>query len=486
MYQNKVFISVESLLKFCSLKHKKARYNKDGEEVSPIKISSNQFNIAQLFRYHPYWRERLVFDDLSRQVYLNHTNPEGYQVSENSPIPLPLQTKSPEWKPYTDLDAHIFIDWVQDWYDIKTDKNTVLAAVGIVSREAQVNPLKTYLEKLKPWNPDKEKPLLETWLIRYFGVIDTVLSRAYAKKTLIGILARIFLATVEKPIKLDNVLALYGGQGIKKSSALEALTFKRVFGRRYFSDALIDMSNKDAVLSIQGKVIYELKELAKRSKDRNLEKAFIDMQTDRIRSPFAKLVEEFVRITVFIITTNDREFLTDPTGSRRFWPLECAVGWNKHQTVDVYELELESENLWREALYYLKKYISWNDKLQENLELSKEAQEDKKEDLLEERKNILKEREKYQWWLTNKEEDLRDTESLEYTDQHPLTKRVQLEINNCGTVITLDKIMGAIYPDVQDKTRRNKAIIKDILLTQGYKQYRYVHQDNTTERAWKK
>lgn len=485
MYTNPVFITSESLLKFCPLKHKKAKYNSDGELVQPLKIMSNQFNIGQLLRFHPYWRDRLVWDDLARAVYINHTAPVRYETCDNSPIPLPYNPNPADWRQYTDLDAYIFVDWLQDWYDVKTDKQTVLAAVSVVSREVAINPLKSYIEELEPWDPKVDEPKLDTWLIRYFGVIDTVLARSYARKTLISILARIFLSTIDYPIKVDSVLSLYGGQGIKKSTALAALCFQRQFGRRYFSDQAIDMSQKDAVLTIQGKVIYELKELAKRSKDRNLEKAFIDNQIDRIRSPFNRLVEDFVRITVFIITTNDQEFLTDPTGSRRFWPLECAVGWERDREINAYDLELEAQDLWREAYYYLKQYIAHDNRLQENKEkrLSPGANI---EALNIERTEILQDREPYIWWLTKEEELLRENEALQFTDQHPLTQRVLSEAKLNGSPITLDKIMGAIYPDVADKTRQNKAIIKDILLTQGYKQYRFVHHDNTTERAWKK
>lgn len=227
------------------------------------------------------------------------------QQSRADRIPDSPGARSPEpvsgqenWVQFTDLDTYQLIDWFIDWYDMKADKNTILQAVWVVASENSSNPLIDYLDNLEPWDPEKEKPLLDTWLIRYFGVIDSVLARAYGRKILIAALARIYLATEKNPVKVDTLLSLYGGQGIKKSTALEALTFYNEFGRRYFSDALLDMSSKDAVQIIQGKVIYELKELAKRTKDRNLEKAFIDMQIDRVRVPWGKLPQNFVRRTV--------------------------------------------------------------------------------------------------------------------------------------------------------------------------------------------
>jgi len=473
----KLHISTDSLLEFCPLKYKRGKIDREGRQIEPDKIYSHQFNIGQILRFHPYWSGRLQYDELSNEIWYNTTEPLGYDTSTpGTPEPIPGQEN---WVQFTDLHTYQFIDWFIDWYDIKGDKNTILQAVWVVASENSSNPLTDYLDNLKPWNPDEDTPQLDTWLIRYFGVVDTVLARAYARKILIAALARIYLATEKNPVKVDTLLSLYGGQGIKKSTALEALCFYSEFGRRYFSDALLDMSSKDAVQIIQGKVIYELKELAKRTKDRNLEKAFIDMQIDRVRVPWGKLPQNFVRRTVFIITTNDREIFSDPTGSRRFWPLECAVGWEKHQEIDTDSLMMESINLWREALYYLKQYKEITE------ELVQLRTQRKRDDYQEKRQELLEKRKPYEWWLDKDQEDQRDTEAMDYTDQHPLTEKVLLQLQQISTPITMDKIMNMVFPETGDKTRRNKAIVKDILLTQGYTQYRYT-QTGKAIRAWRK
>lgn len=473
-------ISTESLLEFCPLKYKPGKVDRQGKQIEPDKLYSHQFNIGQILRHHPYWKNRLQYDELSNEIWINKAEPIGYQTPPGARSPEPVSGQE-NWVQFTDLDTYQLIDWFIDWYDMKADKNTILQAVWVVASENSSNPLIDYLDNLEPWDPEKEEPLLDTWLIRYFGVIDTVLARAYGRKILIAALARIYLATEKNPVKVDTLLSLYGGQGIKKSTALEALTFYSEFGRRYFSDALLDMSSKDAVQIIQGKVIYELKELAKRTKDRNLEKAFIDMQIDRVRVPWGKLPQNFVRRTVFIITTNDREIFSDPTGSRRFWPLECAVGWKKNQEIDTDTLMMEAIHLWREALYYLKEYKRITQEL-EGLKKDKTISWDQYK---EKRQELLEERKPFNWWLDKDQEELRELEAMDYTDQHPLTGKVLHEIQGISTPLTMDKIMNMVFPEIGDKTRRNKAIVKDILLTQGYKQYR----DTTTNkaiRAWRK
>lgn len=51
-------------------------------------------------------------------------------------------------------------------------------------------------------------------------------------------------------------------------------------------------------------------------------KLFISKQTDRYRAAYARTVEDHPRQNIFIGTTNDREFIRDQTGGRRFWVVE--------------------------------------------------------------------------------------------------------------------------------------------------------------------
>lgn len=50
-------------------------------------------------------------------------------------------------------------------------------------------------------------------------------------------------------------------------------------------------------------------------------KQFISKQSDNFRSAYARRTQEHPRQCAFFGSTNDEEFLRDPTGGRRFWPV---------------------------------------------------------------------------------------------------------------------------------------------------------------------
>jgi predicted P-loop ATPase len=77
---------------------------------------------------------------------------------------------------------------------------------------------------------------------------------------------------------------------------------------------------------MQGAWILELPELTgfQRADVRAI-KAFISRQKDRARLAYARRAGEFPRQCIFIGSTNDREYLKDDTGGRRFWPMPCHV-----------------------------------------------------------------------------------------------------------------------------------------------------------------
>jgi predicted P-loop ATPase len=177
------------------------------------------------------------------------------------------------------------------------------------------------------------------------GAEDTAINRAYSLRWLISIIARAH-ATVEKPVKVDTMLVLYGGQGIGKSTALQTIALDHIFSCRFFGDSELDMSKyKESVQSIQGKLIYELQELAKRTKDVEIEKAFLTRKIDDVRLPYKRVNEQIPRTTVFIRTANRKNVLTDASGSRRFWCVD--LGYKK---IKIPELRADIESIWGQKL----------------------------------------------------------------------------------------------------------------------------------------
>src|SRR5262249_55182216 len=120
--------------------------------------------------------------------------------------------------------------------------------------------------------------------------------------------------------KVDTALILIGSQGHYKSS------FFRALGAPWFVDTQIDLSNKDAYMQLAAAWVYELPEIENITwaKQAGQIKGFVSSQVDRYRPPYERAVQEVKRGCVIVGTTNEDRFLSDSTGSRRFWCLSVT------------------------------------------------------------------------------------------------------------------------------------------------------------------
>lgn len=210
-------------------------------------------------------------------------------------------------------------------------KGDVFDAVERLARENRYDPVRDYLESLQ-WD---QKPRIDHWLARCMGVADTAIVRTFAAKFLIGAVARIF-----KPgCQMDNMLVLEGAQGAGKTSACRIL-----FGEDYLNSNLPDFKSTDAFQALEGRWCIEVAELAALKKsDVSNAKKFISETVDRYRASYGRKVESHPRRCVFIGTTNEATYLLDPTGNRRYWPVQCG-------DVDLKGLANNRDQIWAEAV----------------------------------------------------------------------------------------------------------------------------------------
>ena len=403
-----------------------------------IYIQNSLFNIVKLLAELKEYRGRIIFDDFSDKVVF--VDVDG------------------TWQDFEDQHANDIRFYMEDRFYTSFNEKDIFSAAEIVAKRNRSNVLLDHIKSIK-WD---EQPRVEKMLIDYFGVEDNDLNKAYSKRFMISIIARMF-ATIHNPVKVDTTLVLYGTQGQYKSTALSILALDHKFGRRFFQDTPFDMGNKDAHLMTQGKIIVELQELAKRSKDKEIEKSFLSLQIAKFRGPYKRCVQQLCRKCVFVATTNKNLILTDATGSRRFWVVTVGAGkdniydnkGNKIEyVIDLAGLRKDIDQLYAEAY---KMYTDGE-----------------------------------QWWLTDTEEIARIKSSADYTDRHPLYDIIKATAERLSTkgYVKVAEIIADMYnnPDIQhDKkhleksTRQNKAIITDVLLDIGYK---YSRRDKI--RGWRK
>ena len=106
----------------------------------------------------------------------------------------------------------------------------------------------------------------------------------------------------------------------------------------------MDFTEKDADIAreLRQKIVMEIPELGGMSKrEQNGVKAFMTRKKDSWVPKFVEAARIATRRCVFIVTTNDKEFLTDNTGNRRWAPVE--VGYIDREAVKCDLLQLWAE-----------------------------------------------------------------------------------------------------------------------------------------------
>jgi putative DNA primase/helicase len=229
------------------------------------------------------------------------------------------------------------INWFAHQWRFEPTEQKINLAVQQIASENMFHPVREYLNSLK-WD---NKPRVAGFLKNYFHAVGpNIYLRAVSKKFLCAMVARIY----QPGIKFDNVLILEGKQGVGKSTA------SRILGGEWFTDTgILNIGDKDSYLGLQGKWLIELGELSSiRKADLEKLKAYIAGQSDDIRPPYARRSENFLRQSVFIGTTNADNYLNDPTGNRRFWPVKISKCENEL-------LKKDRDQLFAEAIHLLKK-----------------------------------------------------------------------------------------------------------------------------------
>lgn len=205
--------------------------------------------------------------------------------------------------------------------------------VMIASRRNRYHPVKEFLES-EEWDGVER---IDTLFIDYLGVPDTAYAREAASMVMIASVARIY----EPGHKFDYAVVLEGKQGIQKSTFI-----KKLYGDRWFGEINFKLNETQKIAEhIGGKWCMELPELAAYYKsDHNDAKLFLSASEDTVRMAYAREVSEFPRQTVFWGTTNDKIYLKDPTGNRRWWIQIVEAAY-----IDVATLLANRTQLWAEA-----------------------------------------------------------------------------------------------------------------------------------------
>lgn len=229
---------------------------------------------------------------------------------------LPWNKERTEWR---ESDFGHLLDYMQRRY--RYNGKAVIRSLGNL-RTAFMNYVDSHsydrltemLNSLPKWDGVKRKDRL---FVDFLGAPDIRYTWMCTDLLMYAAIARAF-----KPgCKYDYMVILKSKeQGIGKSTIFNKLAMDDDF----FIDDIKGIGKKEAQELIQGKWIVESAELSslKGPAVGDL-KNFITQKRDNYRVPYDRKPSKMPRRCVLVGTTNDDQYLSDPTGNRRFLPIVC-------------------------------------------------------------------------------------------------------------------------------------------------------------------
>ncbi len=307
--------------------------NDDWKEKLDVDRKGNIYgtidNITLIFDNDPYFKGRIAFDD--------------FEKCEVGIKDLPWRKINWLNRRLIDRDDANIRHYLEKAYGISNLTKTK-DAMQVWAQKTVFHPIRDYLNKVD-WDGEQR---VERLFIDYQGAEDNNYVRTVTRKTLCAAVARIF----EPGIKFDTILTLVGTQGMKKSTIVSKL------GKRWFSDSFsfhsLSKNETKALEQIQGVWIVEVPEMSGMAKaEVETVKHFVSKTEDRFRVAYGHRTESFPRQCIFIGSTNKFDFLKDPTGNRRFWPVLIQ---EQAPVKDVFKdlTEFEIDQIWAEAVQIYK------------------------------------------------------------------------------------------------------------------------------------
>lgn len=285
---------VKNLLNF------RTDYDKDGN-IKSKKVLQTVRNFEIALENDSRFLGKIKFDEFSQQTFLVGN--------------VPWELSGRNYRPWSSFDDSNLFSILQSDYDLN-NRNDYFDALKNIAIRNKFHPVRDVLDSFK-WDG---KEHIRYLLPDYLGVEDTEYTYQVMRLWMLGAVTRIY----QPGAKFDYTVIFKGRQGLGKSTFLQLLALDS----DWFNDSLDSLDSDKSAQSLMGSWIIELaelKSLARTAGGVDSVKRFLTSSQDKLRLPYERRADIFLRQCVFAGSTNRDDFLSDETGNRRFLVIEAGV-----------------------------------------------------------------------------------------------------------------------------------------------------------------
>lgn len=306
----------------------KVDYDKDGN-IKSKKVLQTVRNFEIALENDSRFLGKIKFDEFSQQTFLVGN--------------VPWELTGRNYRAWSSFDDSNLFSILQSDYDLN-NRNDFFDALKNIAIRNKFHPVRDVLDSLK-WDG---KEHIRHLLPDYLGVEDTEYTYQVMRLWMLGAVTRIY----QPGAKFDYTVIFKGRQGLGKSTFLQLLALDS----DWFNDSLDSLDSDKSAQSLMGSWIIELaelKSLARTAGGVDSVKRFLTSSQDKLRLPYERRADIFLRQCVFAGTTNRDDFLSDETGNRRFLVIEAGVN-EPTKSLFVPEAMEDIKAAWAEAVHIYK------------------------------------------------------------------------------------------------------------------------------------
>ena len=263
------------------------------------------------------WREVYASVDdikafLADRIFLRHNVITGRVECR---VPSSYETDGTDWQPISDRIVNSL------WSELSQTKPTRIQDVyRIIESDfvPEYHPFRFYLEHLPKWDGQNHIMAMSVSVNVKGSVEEQMLFADYLTKWLVGMVA----GWIDPTVVNNVILVLIGEQGSYKTTWFNYLLPPEL-SRYFYTKTNANRMGRDDLITLAQYGLVCCEELdTMNARELNQLKAAVTMNSIDERAAYAHFHEHRKHIASFCGTGNNVQFLSDPTGNRRWLPFE--------------------------------------------------------------------------------------------------------------------------------------------------------------------